>query len=194
MPWSSWSKHVFERDDSNAISCATSRQEKGGLHRCIARFITYSSPRRADTWFPSLPRKECTGVRYVITKFSRMDGLPNFLTRGAPLARFARRSPAINFDHKYNEYVIIKWSLWLPKGCYLLFSSRCQKVNFCYKSKRRLDNNTTYSFKVAFCSYHQSAFYVLLLFTSGITIITEFRDFGQGVLCKDVILNSVSEN
>ena len=29
------------------------------------------------------------GVRYVITKFSRMDSLPNFLTRGAPL-RFAR--------------------------------------------------------------------------------------------------------
>ena len=32
-----------------------------------------------------------TGVRYVITKFSGMDSLPNFLTRGAPLrARFAR--------------------------------------------------------------------------------------------------------
>ena len=31
------------------------------------------------------------GVRYVITKFSRMDSLPNFLTRGAPL-RCARAS------------------------------------------------------------------------------------------------------
>ena len=31
------------------------------------------------------------GVRYVITKFSGMDSLPNFLTHGAPLrARFAR--------------------------------------------------------------------------------------------------------
>ena len=31
------------------------------------------------------------GVLYVITKFSRMDSLPNFLTHGAPLrARFAR--------------------------------------------------------------------------------------------------------
>ena len=95
MQWSSWSKHVFERDDSHAISCAISRQEKGGFHKCIARFQTYSSPGRADTWFPSLPRKDCTGVRYVITKFSRMDGLPNFLTHGAPLARFARRSSAI---------------------------------------------------------------------------------------------------
>ena len=34
------------------------------------------------------------GVRYVITKFSRMDSLPNFLTHGAPLARFARESSA----------------------------------------------------------------------------------------------------
>ena len=25
------------------------------------------------------------GVRYVITKFSQMDSLPNFLTHGAPL-------------------------------------------------------------------------------------------------------------
>ena len=87
-----WS--TFERDDSHVISCAISRQETGGLHKCIARFITYSSPGRADTWFPSLPRKECTGVRYVITKFSQMDGLPNFITHGAPLARFARGSSA----------------------------------------------------------------------------------------------------
>ena len=70
MQWSSWSKHVFERDDSHAISCAISRQEKGGLHKCIARFITYSSPARADTWFPSLPRKS---VRAYATS------LPNFL-------------------------------------------------------------------------------------------------------------------
>ena len=28
-------------------------------------------------------------------KFSRMDSLPNFLTHGAPLARFARESSAI---------------------------------------------------------------------------------------------------
>ena len=33
---------------------------------------------------------------HVITKFSRLGGLPNFLTHGAPLARFARWSSAIN--------------------------------------------------------------------------------------------------
>ena len=109
MQWSSWSKHVFERDDSHAISCAISRQEKGGLHKCIARFITYSFPGRADTWFPSLPRKECTGVRYVITKFSRMDGLPNFFTHGAPLARFARRSSAIIIHDKIIRYGESLW-------------------------------------------------------------------------------------
>jgi len=65
------------------------------MHRAIYNITAYSSPGRADTWFPSLPRKECTGVRYVITKFSRMDGLPNFLTHGAQLARFARRSSAL---------------------------------------------------------------------------------------------------
>ena len=31
----------------------------------------------------------------VITKFYRMDSLPNVLTHGAPLARFARESSAI---------------------------------------------------------------------------------------------------
>ena len=33
--------------------------------------------------------EECVrvGIRYVVTKFSRMDSLPNFLTYGAPQAR-----------------------------------------------------------------------------------------------------------
>ena len=43
------------------------------------------------------------GVRYVITKFSQMDSLPNFLTHGAPLcARFARaRSSAISLGKTF---------------------------------------------------------------------------------------------
>ena len=49
MQWSSWSKHVFERDDSHAISCAISRQEKAGLHKCLPRtgwhLIPFPSPR-----------------------------------------------------------------------------------------------------------------------------------------------------
>ena len=38
------------------------------------------------------------GVRYVITKFSRTDSLPNFLTHGAPLrAREARAGAPLLF-------------------------------------------------------------------------------------------------
>ena len=38
------------------------------------------------------------GVRYVITKFSRMDSLSNFVTHGAPLrALRAHESSAINY-------------------------------------------------------------------------------------------------
>ena len=74
MQWSSWSKHVFDRDNSHAISCAISRQEKGELHKRIALFITYPSPAKS--------------VRAYATSW------PNFLTHGAPLARIARRSSA----------------------------------------------------------------------------------------------------
>ena len=68
---------------------------KSSFAGVIARYVflvTHSSPRQADTWFPSLPLKKCTGVRYVITKFSRMDSLPNFLTHGTPL-RARERAP-----------------------------------------------------------------------------------------------------
>ena len=41
-------------------------------------------------------------IRYVITKFYRMDSLPNFLTHGAPLARFARESSAIKVIRVYS--------------------------------------------------------------------------------------------
>ena len=41
------------------------------------------------------------GVRYVITKFSPMDSLPNFLTHGAPLR--ARDSSANNNNNNNNN-------------------------------------------------------------------------------------------
>ena len=52
------------------------------------------------------------GIRYVITKFSRMDSLPNFLTHGAPLAR--ARAPLIitnlnnncDFNSSYNIVIV----------------------------------------------------------------------------------------
>ena len=36
------------------------------------------------------------GVLYVITKFSRMDSLPNFLTHGAPLRALRARGSSAN--------------------------------------------------------------------------------------------------
>ena len=39
-------------------------------------------------------------VRYVITKFSRMDSLPNFLTHGAPQAG-ASRARELRYEAKY---------------------------------------------------------------------------------------------
>ena len=49
------------------------------------------SPRSNVTFNISL-HEVCVqvGVRYVITKFSRMVSLPNFLTHGAPEARASR--------------------------------------------------------------------------------------------------------
>ena len=42
------------------------------------------------------------GVRYVITKFSQMDSLPNFVTHGAPL--HARNLQVIVFmEHKQHK-------------------------------------------------------------------------------------------
>ena len=70
--------------------------------------ISKSSIRAAGSDFCSASSGEClnehwhsyaggrAGVRYVITKFYRMDSLPNFLTHGAPLARFARESSAMS--------------------------------------------------------------------------------------------------
>ena len=48
-----------------------------------------------------------TGVRYVITKFSGMDGLPNFLTHGAPLR--ARGSSAIKAGVSIRDKFVIMY-------------------------------------------------------------------------------------
>ena len=50
-----------------------------------------------------------TGVRYVITKFSGMDSLPDFLTHGAPLrAREARAgAPLVIFPFFY--FSVLAW-------------------------------------------------------------------------------------
>ena len=44
------------------------------------------------------------GVLYVITKFSRLDNLPNFLTHGAPLR--ARAPLQIQTEYSANQKII----------------------------------------------------------------------------------------
>ena len=64
--------------------------------RCAMRFPAKKSllsptPRVHVDYFPLPGKSVWTDVRYVITKFSGMNSLPNFLTHGVPLrARFAR--------------------------------------------------------------------------------------------------------
>ena len=71
-----------------------------------------------DIWH-RLTWSVCTGgragVRYVITKFSRMDSLPNFLTHGAPLrVRFGRAGAALwelpSFAAQTQSFVCGKFS------------------------------------------------------------------------------------
>ena len=47
---------------------------------------------RSDVTFDISLHEVCVrvGIRYVTTKFSRMNSLPNFLTHGAPQARASR--------------------------------------------------------------------------------------------------------
>ena len=82
------------------------------------------------------------GALYVITKFSRMDSLPNFLTHGAPLhVRFARAGAPLKIkirkhvlrrtsqtrcigSVKHTMYVLwFKLDLWFEFFSYCLFKS-----------------------------------------------------------------------
>ena len=70
------------------------------------------------------------GVRYVITKFSRMDSLPNFVTHGAPLrARFARARAPLSWE---SEKTIVKFHLNCENTGKILKIScvRCHLVKF----------------------------------------------------------------
>ena len=46
------------------------------MHRTISHQenITYSSPRRADAWFPSITLKECTDARITVTSQPKFLG------------------------------------------------------------------------------------------------------------------------
>ena len=54
-----------------------------------------------------------TGVRYVITKFSGMDGLPNFLTHGAPLRARELRYNCSSYCNAFTANVVDVFRLFL---------------------------------------------------------------------------------
>ena len=66
------------------------RNERGAWNAKFYLSYNILLPRRADSWLPSPSPRVCKDWRSdadVITKFSRMDRLPIFLSYGAPLAR-----------------------------------------------------------------------------------------------------------
>ena len=88
------------------------------------------------------------GVRYVITKFSGMDSLPNFLNYGAPLrARFARGSSANNnnnnngMNRSRREWWKVKTSkiLWdFTVQCDRKIEARRPDIVFIHKKEREV--------------------------------------------------------
>ena len=96
MQWSSWSKHVFERDDSYAISCAISRPRKrrvAQMHRAIYNIllpltgwhlIPFSPPQRvygrtlrhnqifSDGWFTQFPYPSLRALRARELRYHRI--------------------------------------------------------------------------------------------------------------------------
>ena len=78
------------------------------------------------------------GVRYVITKFSRMDSLPNFLTHGAPLAHFTRESYAISTILPDTLSLSFSFSLWWIR---LSPNKQDERINGWLIIRRRMDDN-----------------------------------------------------
>ena len=112
MLWNSWKQAPMSKLVTTATSFLARFPAKKNsgctlIRRTIFRQenMTYSSPRRADTWFPSSPqrvhRRTCADV---ITKISRMDSLPIFLGVGFR-ARGALRLFLIDLYKMENTYV-----------------------------------------------------------------------------------------
>ena len=94
--------------------------------RCAMQFpakktLLSPTPRVHADYFPLPGKSVRIDVRYVITKFSGMDSLPNFLTHGAPLrARFRARE----LSYKTNRFHVAVG----------LFSNRSQRTSKCGKN------------------------------------------------------------
>ena len=90
-----WSCDKCQRS-SDFDSCQSNCTHTDGLHNWLVKLCKiYCDIWHRLTWIVCTGGRE--GVRYVITKFSRMDSLTNFVTYGAPMrALRVRESSAIN--------------------------------------------------------------------------------------------------
>ena len=88
---------------SDFDSCQSNRTHTDGLHNWKASQVVQDL-----LWHLISAYMKClygwAGVRYVMTKFSRMDSLPNFVTHGAPLRAFhAGESSAVIYSLSFAE-------------------------------------------------------------------------------------------
>ena len=94
---------------SDFDSCQSNRTHTDGLHNWKASQIVQDL-----LWHLTSAYMKCVygwaGVHYVITKFSRMDSLPSFVTHGAPLrTQSARESSAMNsINWEVSEHVFVE--------------------------------------------------------------------------------------
>ena len=85
--------------------------------RCAMRFPAKKSllsptPRVHADYFPLPGKSVRTEVRYVITKFSGMDSLPNFITHGAPLIMLLLYFTLLHNEHTNRTAAFCtRWSL-----------------------------------------------------------------------------------
>ena len=99
------------------------------MHRTIYNIFPAPPPPPHGLTPDSLPspRKECTGVRYVITKCSRMDSYQIFLPMKLPYTRFARAKAPLESQRE----PLKKGLVWLTGGFlreHVAVNSRCAKV------------------------------------------------------------------
>ena len=120
---SSWNtrKQVFERDDNGrSISYAIfpRKTRVAQMHRTISRQenITDTSPRRADSWFPSLPSpsKECMGWRRLTSqpKFPGWMVYQIFLAMGLRSRARGRQELWYNFPSPHVSTQTKRAHLW----------------------------------------------------------------------------------
>ena len=97
---------------SDFDSCQSNRTHTDGLHnwkasQVVQDLLWHLTSAYMNCVYGWVYGRAC--VRYVITKFSRMDSLPNFVTRGAPLIHKSTTSKSNAFNFGGQNTHILFW-------------------------------------------------------------------------------------